>query len=105
MIIITSDAGPDDNPRFPKTITYVIDFFKNHNLDALFWATNAPGRSAFNRVERRMAPLSRQLSGVVIPHDKFGSHLNTSGKTINTELEKKNFNQQERFSLKYGRIL
>ena len=24
-----------------------------------FWVTNAPGCSAFNRVERRMAPLSK----------------------------------------------
>ena len=38
-----------------------------------------------------MAPLSKQLSGVVIPHDQFGTHLNSSGKTINQELENKNF--------------
>lgn len=53
--------------------------------------TNAPGRSAFNRVERKMAPLSSQLAGIILPADSFGSHLNESGKTIDTELEKKNF--------------
>lgn len=91
VIIITTDGGSDENPRFPNVINHAVDYFKKYNLDALFWATNAPGRSAFNRVERRMAPLSRELSGVVIPHDKFGTHLNSSGKVINKDLEKKNF--------------
>jgi hypothetical protein len=50
-----------------------------------------PGRSAYNRVERRMAPLSRELSGVILPHDHFGSHLDNSGKTVDEELELKNF--------------
>ena len=91
LVIVTTDGGPDENPRYPKIISRAIEHFKYHNLDALFLVTNAPGRSAFNRVERRMAPLSKQLSGVVIPHSQFGSHLNGSGKTIDTDLEKKNF--------------
>jgi len=66
-----------------------MSHFKKHNLDAIFIATNAPGRSAFNRVERRMAPLSRELSGLILPHDHFGSHLDANGKTTDAELEKK----------------
>jgi hypothetical protein len=54
-------------------------------------ATNAPGRSAFNRVERRMAPLSRELAGLILSHDHYGSHLDSQGKTIDEELEKQNF--------------
>ena len=42
----------------------------------------------FNRVERLMVKFSKELSGVVLPHDNFGSHLNAKGKTINKELEK-----------------
>lgn len=38
-----------------------------------------------------MAPLSRALSGIILPHDKCGSHLNNAGKTIDAELELKNF--------------
>lgn len=60
-------------------------------MDALFLATNAPGRSAFNRVERRMAPLSRDLAGLILPHDHFGTHLNEKGETTDEELELKNF--------------
>ena len=54
-------------------------------------ATNAPGRSAFNRVERRMAPLSRELAGLILSHDHYGSHLDSQGKTIDEEVEKQNF--------------
>lgn len=64
--------------------------FIQHDLDVLIIITNAPGRSAYNEVERRMARLSQVLSGVILPHDTFGSHLK-NGKTIDTELEKRNF--------------
>ncbi|KAG5889612.1 hypothetical protein JTB14_024033 [Gonioctena quinquepunctata] len=76
VVIITVDGGPDKNPRYQK---------------ALFLATNAPGRSAYDRVERRMAPLSRELAGLILPHDHFGSHLDDRGVTINEHLERSNF--------------
>ena len=53
--------------------------------------SKAPGFSAFNKVERRMAPLSKDTAGIVLPFEKFGSYLNSSNKTIDTELEKRNF--------------
>lgn len=91
ILILTVDGGPDENPRYQKNIEIAIHHFLTKNLDCLFIATNAPGRSAFNVVERRMAPLSRQLSGVVLPHDRYGSHLDASGKTVDAELEVENF--------------
>lgn len=60
-------------------------------MDAVFVATHAPGQSAFNAVERRMAPLSHDLSGLVLPHKHYGSHLDKCGKTVNADLEKLNF--------------
>lgn len=91
VLIISVDGGPDENPRFQKNIEIAIHNFLTRKLDCLFICTNAPGRSAFNPVERRMAPLSRQLSGVVLPHDHFGTHLDSSGKTIDIDLELQNF--------------
>ena len=41
------------------------------DLDALFIATNAPERSALNEVERRMAPLSRDISEMMFPQETF----------------------------------
>ena len=34
-----------------------------------------------------MAPLSHDLAGVVLPHDTYGTHLNSSGITIDKKLE------------------
>lgn len=101
-MIISVDGGPDENPRYEKVIHHSIDHFKKYNFDAFYVVTNAPGRSAYNRVERRMAQLSHQLSGVILPYDYFGSHLNTQGKTIDEVLEKKIFSMQEKCYLKFG---
>ncbi|KAG5875934.1 hypothetical protein JTB14_036467 [Gonioctena quinquepunctata] len=91
VVIMTVDGGSDENPRYQKVIVFAIQHFKRHDLDALFLATNAPGRSAYNRVERRMAPLSRELAGLILAHDHFGSHLDDRGVTINEHLERSNF--------------
>lgn len=91
VVILSVDGGPDENPRYPKVIKHAIDHFLKYDLDGLFIFTNAPGRSAFNRVERRMAPLSRELSGIILEHDYFGSHLDSRGRTVDIEKEKSNF--------------
>ena len=88
VMIVTVDGGPEENPRYTKTTECAIDYFLSQDLDAFFLATNAPGRSAFNPVERRMVKFSKELGGVVLPHDNLGSHLNAKGETIDKELEK-----------------
>ena len=65
VMIVTVDGGPDENPRYEKTISCAVDYFNTHDLDAFFLVTNAPGRSAFNRIKRRVAPLSKELGGVL----------------------------------------
>ena len=60
-------------------------------MDVLFVVTNAPGRSAYKSVERRLAPLSHELSGLIFPHEHYGSHLDSYGKTIDKDLKNKNF--------------
>ena len=74
-----------------SSYSIAIHHFLENELDALILATNAPGHSAFNCVERRMAPLSRELSGLILPHEHFGTHLDADGRTIDEELEKANF--------------
>ena len=68
-----------------------IHLFKTLDLDMLLVSMSAPGCSAFNYIERRMAPLSRWLVGLVLDYAKFGAHLNAKKETIDIELEKKNF--------------
>ena len=91
IIIVTVDGGPDENPRYEKTINCSIKYFVENGLDAFFLAKNAPDRSAFNRVERRMVKLSKELSGVILEHDQFGSHLDAKGVMVDKDLELKNF--------------
>ena len=41
IVIITVDGGPDENPRFPKTLVASIKKFQKYNLDAFFVLTHA----------------------------------------------------------------
>jgi hypothetical protein len=92
IIIMSVDSlEPKDYTRYPKTLESAINKFKKYNLDALFIITQAPGQTAFNVVERRLATLSQDLTGLVLPHDYFGTHLNVCGLTVDAELEKENF--------------
>lgn len=75
VLIIISDGGLNENPRYQHVIEIAVHHFVKRDLEALFIATNASGRSAYNRVERLMAPLSRDLCGLILPHDQFWNHL------------------------------
>lgn len=44
-----------------------------------------------------MAPLSRELATVVLPYEHYRSHLDSQGKTIDSELELKNFQRAGTF--------
>lgn len=92
IIIMGVDTlEPTDYTRLPSTLASAIGRFKKYNLDALFIIAQAPGQTAFNVAERRLANLSQDLTGLVLPHDYFGTHLNVSGLTVDSEVEKNNF--------------
>ena len=67
VIMISSDGGPDENPRYPKVLANAIHHFTNYDLDGLFLFTNAPGRNAFNRVERRRPLLADSCQALSYP--------------------------------------
>lgn len=91
IIIINVDrSDPSDFTRFAKTLFLSIEKFKKYNLDALILLSQAPGQSCFNVVERRLALLSHDLAGLVLPAYYFGTHLDLHGGTIDAELEKQN---------------
>ena len=85
------DGGSDENPRFPKTLDIAIQIFRKYNLDALLISTHTPGLSTSNQVESRMAPLCKALSEILSPYETFETNLDSSRKTIETNLEKRNF--------------
>ncbi|CAG8789540.1 3087_t:CDS:2, partial [Dentiscutata erythropus] len=87
-VVMLSDGGPNENPRYRKTIQMMIEHFDKYNLDTIIVAYFAPHQSASNPVERRMAPLSHDLAGVILPHDTFETYLDSQLKTNDDELEK-----------------
>ena len=91
VMIVTFDGGPDENPRYEKIINGSIKYFVENSLDAFFLTTNAPGRSAFSLVERRMVKLNKEMSDVILEHDKFGRNLDAKGVTVDKDFELKNF--------------
>jgi hypothetical protein len=91
IVVFSVDEGPDENPQ--KVIVVVIQNFVKHKPGCSFCyrTTNAPSRGAFNRIKRRIAPLSRELSGLIQSHEHFGSHLDSQGRTNDGALEKDNY--------------
>ena len=87
-MIVIADGGPDWKPGHTDTINFGIDYFNKHNLDDYF---AAPGESSLNQMERRMSNLSNEFSGVILPLDHFGTHIDNSNNTVDSELEFKNF--------------
>ena len=67
------------------------NIFTDYNLDLLVVTNSAAGSSAYNAVERRMAPTSKKLCGVALDHQSLGSQLDCNNKTVDVELEKRNF--------------
>ena len=91
VMIITVDGGLDENQRYMITMECTIDFFLTYDLDTYFIATNIPGRSEFNRVERRTAPLCKEMASLILDRKHFGTHLNSKNETTDKELELRNF--------------
>ena len=93
LMIVTVDVGPDKSPRTwkLKTMECAIDYFLTHYLDALFIPTNASGGSAFKRVKRRMAFLSKDMAGLILDHKHFDNQLNNKCESIDKKLELRNF--------------
>ena len=84
-------GGPYKNLCYQKVTSFAINNFKKHDLDGIFIICNDSGRSAYNEVERRMAPLTRELSGLIILHDYYSSHLDENNHTIDEKMRQNNF--------------
>ena len=46
--------------------------------------------SAYNQMERRMAPLSKTSAGLILPYYTLDNHLDSQRRTVEVDLEKKN---------------
>ena len=91
ILLLRADNGPDEAPRNPTTQKSMIRLFVKLKLAYLFLISLPAGLSPYNPVERRMKYLSSEMTGTILDHEQFGSHLNANRETVNPELELKNF--------------
>ena len=89
VVILRSDNGPNEAPINPSTRAEMAQLFIKFDLVLLLLASLPSGCSLFNPCERRMAPLSRMLTGVLLDHKHFGSHLNSEKQTVDDNMERK----------------
>ena len=75
----------------------MVNYFSTYDLDAFFLITNTPERREFNRVERTMVRLSKELGDALPEHKHFGAYLDDKGSIIDPQLQLKNLNTPKRF--------
>ena len=81
ILLIEINGTQDEAPWYSKPLVVIV---------VLLHGVNESYLSEFNLVERNMAPLSHEITGVLLRHYSFENHLNSSCKTADCEL-KKNF--------------
>ena len=91
VLVLRSDNSTDEAPRNPSTQKKMIQLFIKFDLVMLVLASLPAGYALFNPCERRMAPLSKVLTGVLLDHKHYGSHLNSQKQTVDGVLEIRNF--------------
>ena len=98
--LMETDGAQDEAPCNPKPLVVEISLFKELKLDALLHGINPSGMSAYNPVERRVAPFSHDILGIILPHDHFGIYLDTCGKPRTSSWRKGASLKQQKFLLK-----
>ena len=91
VLSIGSDGRTNKKLRYLNTRMLQWIVFENTILMYISLYTNAPGYSAYNHVELRIIHLSKRLSGLVLPHDPWCTHLDDNGKTVDENIERINF--------------
>lgn len=80
LVFVSVDGGPDEAPKNQQALAMWARQFENNDPDAALVFTHATGISAYNPVERRMAPLSKDTAGIILPFHTFANHLDASNK-------------------------
>jgi len=76
-------------PTLPKSHVICNHHVIQHDFDVMFIATNVLDEA--NRVERKITPLNREMSGLILPHNHHGRHSEERGTVTGTELEENKF--------------
>ena len=75
LIFVSVDGGPHEAPKNRQSSASWSKTFIENDIDAIFVFTHLAGNSAYNPVERRMAPLSKDVASIILPFDTYVSNL------------------------------
>ena len=90
---MVTDGGPEWCFRFAGTQNNLIQLSRELDLDLTIIGHHPAGCSPEGRQEqqeRRMAPLSQDLTRLVLIHNKFGNALNSKHEVIDEKLDTEN---------------
>ena len=105
VLILVTDGATDEAMRFPKTLNTAVDLFKMLNLDTFIHGVTTAGLWAFSLVEHRMAPLSQDLAGIILPRNHFGDHMDSWEKRSTKIWKRRTFFMPLKFYLGFGQKL
>lgn len=75
ILLMETDGAQKEAPWYSKPLAVTVSLFNEFKLDVPLHGVNTSVLSAFNPVERHMAPLSHDIAKVVLPCDSFGNHF------------------------------
>ena len=91
VTIISIQGSPEDSPNYSKVISAAIDYFCTYDLDALYIVTSPIDNHLDQNIHKRIVPIAKDLSSVILPYEHFGSHYDGNNDTIDEVLEKLNY--------------
>ena len=90
ILLLQHDGGCDLQVSNCKNIKSAITMFIKCDLDFYYDTHSAPNMSFINEAERCMATLSYRLSGIVLDHEHYGSHLDANKEVKDEDLCRRN---------------
>ena len=93
VLLIETNDIQDEALQFLIFLATEISLFKELNLDVLLHRVNASGLTAFNLMQKYIAPVSHDIAGVLLRHDFFANNLDLSENISDCKQEKKKFSK------------
>ncbi|CAI2193009.1 10194_t:CDS:1, partial [Funneliformis geosporum] len=89
--ILLIDEDSNENSCHMKNILQYYKIFYTFNLDYFSVQTHVSSQLAYNPIECSIITLSQKLDGIILPINKYSSHLNSQDQVVDLKLAMKNF--------------
>lgn len=86
ILVLSVSRGQSSDFDYQRTLEVACHRFRTRHLDVLITMLHPPGCPGLIPVRRRMASLSQEFSGLILPQDFYGTHLDAS--SIKTDIRR-----------------